>query len=401
MLKIISLILLILLSIGLIAFGGWWLWQVTHPAALASPFIASEKLIAPTQLSTPPPATTSAEFQVWGYLPFWLAKKYQSPPVLTDIAFFSLTLDETGRALQKRGSATDPGYRWVSSDDFQTILTTERAERRTHLVITVLENEIIENLLSSPTAQGIAVQTIQSAISEYQVDGVNIDIEYAGETQPEMRTQMTEFMRATHTMVESLEDPVTLSLAVYPSSISGNQLWSIPDLSPLVDYFVVMTYDFHRASSSVAGAVSPLHGETEATKDKHITHYIADFVKVVPSGKILLGVPFYGYEWQTTDAKPRASTFPRTGLTASFERIQLLLADHPTDLQYVWDPDSLTPFLIFSENEETKIISYEDAQSLALKLELVRSARLGGIAIWALGYEGDSSALWETIAEFP
>ena len=55
------------------------------------------------------------------------------------------------------------------------------------------------------------------------------------------------------------------------------------------------------------------------------------------------------------------------------------------------------PYITYKEDGKQKIIFYENTQSLAYKMDLVRQADLGGIAIWALGYEGDAPELWEVI----
>ena len=95
---------------------------------------------------------------------------------------------------------------------------------------------------------------------------------------------------------------MTLSIDVYAGASDNKQLWDIPALAPVVDYIVVMAYDFHRRSSPQAGPVAPLFGGSELW-DSDINEHLRKFLEYVPREKILLGVPFYGYEWQTTFAK--------------------------------------------------------------------------------------------------
>ena len=47
--------------------------------------------------------------------------------------------------------------------------------------------------------------------------------------------------------------------------------------------------------------------------------------------------------------------------------------------------------------KEIFVLYYENSRSLSYKLDLVNQLDLAGVAIWALGYEGDSRELWETI----
>jgi spore germination protein YaaH len=119
---------------------------------------------------------------------------------------------------------------------------------------------------------------------------------------------------------------------------------------------------------------------------------------MVPNEKILLGVPFYGYGWQTTDATAPSNTFPDTGYTVRYRELRELLADESReDLRVRWQNDSLTPYLSYRQGDEIYTVQFDDSRSLSYKLSLVNELELGGIAIWALGYEGDTRELWDTI----
>jgi spore germination protein YaaH len=156
-----------------------------------------------------------------------------------------------------------------------------------------------------------------------------------------------------------------------------------------------MTYDYHLPGGLKAGPNSPLRGAGELFQHDILTN-LAEITSLVPSHQILLGIPFYGYEW-STDSSEKYSPTQSRGSVASLERIESLIKENTLEL--LWDRNSLTPYAI--RREEDKIVSqiyYESVDSIKLKLELVRSAGLGGIAIWALGYEGHNPALWQTIS---
>jgi spore germination protein YaaH len=116
---------------------------------------------------------------------------------------------------------------------------------------------------------------------------------------------------------------------------------------------------------------------------------------LVPPAKILLGVPFYGYEWDTVDGS-KYSPVEARGSVASLERIEQMLNDKTLEL--IWDRNSLTPYGVSSSSGQVSQIYFENETSIRLKLDFVKSAGLGGIAIWALGYEGRTNWLWPTIA---
>ena len=158
-----------------------------------------------------------------------------------------------------------------------------------------------------------------------------------------------------------------------------------------------MAYDFHRRQSTQAGPVAPLFGGKELW-DNDINTYLQQFLELVPAQKILLGIPFYGYEWQTTSRESLSHTFPDTGATASYERVQeLLKQSEELQVQESWNEQALSPYISYSEDGEIYVIYFENSRSISYKLDYVNQLDLGGVAIWALGYEGSSRELWEVI----
>ena len=154
-----------------------------------------------------------------------------------------------------------------------------------------------------------------------------------------------------------------------------------------------MTYDYTMPGSNSAGPNSPLRGSGDLFEHDIIKN-IAEITKVTPANKILLGIPFYGYEWETLDSSKYSPTDSK-GSVASLERVQSMLDDKTLEL--IWDRNSLTPYAISTSSGKFSQIYFENATSIRLKLEFVKSAGLGGIAIWALGYEGNNSWVWPLI----
>ena len=59
----------------------------------------------------------------------------------------------------------------------------------------------------------------------------------------------------------------------------------------------------------------------------------------------------------------------------------------------------MSPRLTYTENNNTYQIYYENETSLGLKYDLVNESGLAGIAIWALGYDGQFPNLWNLLPE--
>lgn len=195
--------------------------------------------------------------------------------------------------------------------------------------------------------------------------------------------------------LDTVAPNTTVSIDVYPSAAQGGNIWNLSELAPHVDYVIVMAYDFHRRQSAQAGPVSPLLG---GDVYQNINQHLKEILELVPAEKILLGVPFYGYEWQTTSRDEQALTYPDSGSTASYQRVLDILAQkEELKVQERWNEIALSPYLSYEKSGQTFVIYYENSRSLSYKLDYVNQLNLAGIAVWALGYEGDANELWSVI----
>jgi spore germination protein YaaH len=213
----------------------------------------------------------------------------------------------------------------------------------------------------------------------------------------QLRNQYTTFIKNLSEHLDNTYDDIELTVDMYAGAATKNMLWEVEEIAPLVDYIIVMAYDFHRSSSPTAGPVAPLF-EKEASWSESINGYLRDFSRKVPTNKLLLGIPFYGYEWQTTSTDPGSFTLPRTGATASYRRVKELISQKEAlNLTEHWDENALAPYLSYVKDGENYLVYFENAASVAYKLEYVNQLNLAGIAIWSLGYEGESRDLWNVI----
>jgi len=390
-------------TLALVAALAWW-WAA---AGTGQPFHnplqrTNTALTGPAQH---PDRSTAAgspvpSRRVFGFLPFWNVTKTTLSPHLTDLGYFSLTLGPDGEFVRRgQDGGTDPGYRWFTSDRLQAVLReARRGSARLHLVVTLFDNQDLETFLASPSAQLSFYQNVTPLLQTESITGLNIDFEYVGQASPQLRAQLVSFVAGLRRHLDDRVSDYQLSLDLFPSAIERQLLWDVPALVPHLDQLIVMAYDFHRQSSPRAGPVAPLYGDDTAV-DKNIYYYLQRYTDQVPAQQLVLGVPFYGYEWQTTQSQPDAATLPGSGALASYSRVQQLVTSASPDQGLVlgWSDDSLTPYLSYQFDGQTRVIHYDNARSLGYKLDLVNQLNLAGVAIWALGYEGTAPELWQVI----
>ncbi len=226
---------------------------------------------------------------------------------------------------------------------------------------------------------------------------LNVDIESVPESSPAAQLQFISFLTELRKGLKN-NNINSMSIEVMASDIVRHRLISVPALKDLVDYVIVMAYDFHSTSSKVTGPVSPLSGGGD-TYEYDVETSIEEMTKVLPASQIILGIPSYGYEWETLTDAPSVAIIPGTGLSASAKRVDELLKNCPTCnnhqdttagenyLSYL-DPETMTYHQIFYPNEA----------ATKAKVELATKTKLGGMAVWALGYE--NSTLMQPFASY-
>jgi len=112
----------------------------------------------------------------------------------------------------------------------------------------------------------------------------------------------------------------------------------------------------------------------------------------IPKQKLLLGVPFYGKEFNATELY-----MPQTGNVTDMIYTNVAPRLSSSSWEYYWDDFSKVPYLL--NTAHTKFVTFDDTTSIRIKCEYALTNQLSGIMIWALGQDlmGASQPLLETI----
>ncbi len=342
-----------------------------------------------------PQEKTSTGKIIYGFLPYWTAKDASIHQELTHVGYFGLPIDKNGNFVDSNDEGS-MGWR-----TFQAIAVERVRQQTTHqnqkfeVLITMMDADDIAEFLLNDSAQETFIKNMKQFLKSQPVDGVNIDIEYAGTYDPALRESYTALIKNVSTQLKRFDPTLHLSIDVFADSALKQRIWDIPALAPYLDHIVIMTYDFFRSSSPQSGPVAPIFGSEKNRWDVDIVKTLKPFLDQVPPEKLILGIPFYGYEWQTVSDKPGANTYPKSGGIATYKRVQKLLQEKKVTER--WDSDALSPYITYKDAGNIQTIYYENSRSLSYKLDLVNETNMGGIAIWALGYEGASRELWDVI----
>ncbi|MGE5620395.1 MAG: glycosyl hydrolase family 18 protein [Sphingomonadaceae bacterium] len=228
-------------------------------------------------------------------------------------------------------------------------------------------------ILATEDTRSAAVAALATVVADY--DGISIDFEGL---YPEDRDSLTRFMAQLSARLRPAGKLVTMALSAKTSDTRTGWAGAIDyaGLAPHSDIFVVMTYGFRTARSSVPGSTAPF---------SWVAASIAFAASQIPAEKLLLGIPLYGYDWDTTSGPPaRALRYPETLALAQQYGATIRL-----------DPTQQSSTFTYSQDGHTHEVWFEDRASLAPKLALVAQHRLAGVAAWRLGHEDPQ--VWQAI----
>jgi len=334
--------------------------------------------------------------EIIGFLPSWtLAKKAKIfPQYLTQLIYFGIDIDKQGNLLKldENGVSTSE-WKYFNSDDFLKLKEEVQNNNNKVLVsIKCFDNQIMDIVLNDPTLRTKLIDQVNNLVIDYHLDGVNIDFEYLPDSNSSISSSFNLFFQELKSTLKKQNSDLIISVDLYVYAIVHNYPFDLEKIVNEVDQIILMAYDFHRPSSTNAGPIAPLRAEKN---EYSIINALKSALTKINKEKIILGVPFYGYEWQTINEEFKSQTLPKSGALATYQRIKEILKNQ--DIKVLWNDQSMSPWFFYQQENKIKQIYYENKRSLKYKMELVKQLKLAGISIWALGYEGNSPEIWNAL----
>lgn len=332
--------------------------------------------------------------EIIGFLPYWFvgSAKQSYGDTITTLTYFGLIVGTDGKIqFMANEQEEEPGWHMLKSEALQKKLTKAKSENTTlSLLVFSGDADAIDLLVSDPVPHAKnLVSDVVPLMKKYGFTDLNIDIESTRNASDGAAAKFTLFLQEVKNNLAETSD-YTLTVEITGNDLIRKNLIRPKDIGKIADYVVIMAYDFHYMGSAVTGAVAPIGGsEDDAEFDTNIV--LAQAYKVIPREKIILGVPSYGYGWETLDRTPKATTLPGSGRTVSSKKADELIGGCE-DCQVLYDEKADESYLIYPDKETGTIhqVFYPDRKALEAKVALATKNNLAGLAIWALGYENES-----------
>lgn len=140
-------------------------------------------------------------------------------------------------------------------------------------------------------------------------------------------------------------------------------------IGDIVDFVIIMTYEWGW-SGGPPMAVAPVN---------EVEKVIRYAVSVIDPKKIMMGIPYYGYDW-TLPYTPGGEFAESIGNVEAIDRARR----YGSEIKY--DIKSKSPYYTYlDQNGREHVVWFEDVRSIERKADLVRRYGLKGVSYWALG----------------
>ncbi|KKQ66773.1 MAG: Glycosyl hydrolase, family 18 [Candidatus Daviesbacteria bacterium GW2011_GWA2_38_24] len=343
-----------------------------------------------------PVVISKSDKEVLGFAPYWNFDKLSNVDfdTLTTFAYFGIEVDGDGNLVKD-----DPGYEMFHSKKATQVFKKAQSKgTRVSLTITQMNNEPILTLMDNPDAQKTAIEQIVSEVKQRGISGVNVDLEYTGDPGPEYRLKFSDFVSNLTEEVHRQVPSSKVTVSVYASAVKEPKIYDIESLAKASDGIFMMAYDFSVASSRNAIPTAPLYGYKEGKYWYDISTAVEDFLKFMPSSKLILGVPYYGYNWPVYSPEIKADTYSSWYARGVAQTYSYIKDSLQADLEG-WDDSGKVAYKAYNVDGTWRMIFFDDRKSLGIKYDFAKEKNLKGVGMWALGMDEGKSELWDLLRE--
>ena len=230
------------------------------------------------------------------------------------------------------------------------------------------------SILHSTTIRRNLINNLINVAAQYELDGINVDFE---QLTPESGRDFIEFIR--ELSVECHRRGLILSVDNYVP-IGNTNFYNRAEQGVYADYVIIMGYDEHYAGSDEAGSVASIG---------YVTQGLENTLADVPASKVRNGIPFYTRIWETT------------GTDVSSQAVDMATAEQYVqehNIALEWDETTCQNYGEYTSGDTIHQVWMEDAESIKVKLSVMETHGIAGVASWRLDME--TPDIWDVIGEY-
>ncbi|NMO94444.1 glycoside hydrolase family 18 protein [Paenibacillus lemnae] len=237
--------------------------------------------------------------------------------------------------------------------------------------------------------QSMAASAVR-VLNEFPFDGIDLDWEYPcyGEAEIESRPEDKQnFTLLLKTIREALDQKgkedgrhylLTIAAGADQYYIDGTEM---EEVQKYLDFVQLMTYDMRGGFQVLTGHHTNLYTPTGDLFRISVEASVKLFHQAgVPKDKIVIGAAFYSRVWNGVPDRNKG-LHQMAGTTGGYgPDYTELAADYIDKNGYTrhWDEEACAPYLF----NGSRLISYDDEQSIARKCDFVKEQGLAGVMFW-------------------
>jgi len=322
--------------------------------------------------------------KVFGWHPYWSGTVYTSYDwnMLSDFCYFDYAVSPTS------GQNTNTSFAWSTS---AAVTAAKSNGKKIHICATLFAGHA--TFWATPAAQTTFINNIVSLLNSRGGHGVNIDFEGMGSAD---KTPFKNFMVNLKNALTTANPNYELSMALY--AVEWSSTFDIPALNPIVTNFIIMGYDYYYSGSTTAGPESPLYNFQTTynyTVAKSVTYYLKQGIS---ASKLLLGLPYYGREWSTSGPNAPSTTTGAFTTSRTYSYVKANAATYSA-ANKKWEANCYNPYYSYVSSSQQRQCWIDDVYSMGRKFDMVNQRGIGGIGIWALGYDNGYNDFWQLISD--
>ncbi|WP_340065881.1 glycosyl hydrolase family 18 protein [Ascidiimonas aurantiaca] len=330
-----------------------------------------------------PDSIFDLKYEVFGWYPYWEKDLYKTLnySLITTVAYFSYEVNP-------RNGKPKSVHDWETTPLIDSL---QARGKKVLLTVTNFGKSDNRRLLRDQKSVSRLVENLVSLVQKRNGNGVCVDFEGVDK---EDKQRYARFLLLLSQELKKVNKDNLLYVSV--PSVDWEKSIDFETLIPVVDRFVVMGYNYYGPTSKVAGPVDPLNsGKTwePFNISTSVDYYLAN---QVPSSKMVLALPFYGNLWDTESGNRSAKVVKSLG-SRTYDYIRSSLDGMP--VQY--DSVSQSAWIVYTVKDGSSSFRqcwFDNDSTLGIKLNYLKSKKLAGMGIWALGYDKGYNDLWQVIA---
>ncbi|MCA9372333.1 hypothetical protein KC726_05575 [Candidatus Woesebacteria bacterium] len=303
------------------------------------------------------------------FVPYWIVGRIDQNSFdgYTRLYYFGITVNDDG--IDK----ADQGY--ISLPSFSQ----KTQGKVTILTLRLLDDETNDRILTSETYRSTIMNEVADAAQQYGFSGVAIDLETNVLTIEDQSDIITSFYQKS--CKELADRNLSCTPVIYGDTIYRKRPYNLKAISKISERVIIMAYDFHK-SRGEPGPNFPLHGKEKYGYD--FETMANDMTTLIEPSKLTIAFGMFGYDW--TLGKQGLPLKQATARTLNDINTMFYPCDYEK-CTIARDTLSAETYITYQDPEGyVHDVWFEDQDSEAKKVDLLKQQGVGDIVYWAFGY---------------